>query len=154
MKRWLAGLLVLLVAGCAPAVNDPNHFRVYEAPRLAPIATPKVMTEVDPAQIEPKAGPCTPLMVAQAQWLDRNMARVRLGMTPEQVMKSVGEAAYTRELDVKDGGTLTVLFYHTPQTICREPDSSPELRPVVFKGHKLVGFGEDYYRQFVAPQLP
>jgi hypothetical protein len=153
MKRWLAGLLVVLVAACAP-VDDPNHFRVYEAPRLAPIATPKVMTEVDPAQIEPKAGPCTPLMVAQAQWLDRNLARVRLGMTPDQVAKVIGGAAYTREVTLKDGRAVTVLFYHTPQTICREPDSSQELRPMVFEGGKLVGMGEAYYGQFVAPQLP
>lgn len=144
LRVWLvAGLLL---AGCA---QQPGHGRlgVYRVPSLPPVATPHVQGDV-------LAPVCPPAAVAQAQWLGRNLARVRLGMSRAQVAKVVGEAAYVRTVDLKDGTPLAVLFYHTPQTICRVPDSSEALMPMVFGRDRLQGYGAKYYRNFVVPRLP
>lgn len=136
---------VMGLAGCAPA-PDSGQFNLYRAPSLPAVATPSVQG----------GGPdesCTPAAVAQAQRLPRVLARLRPGARVEDVTRRLGEPVRLERMELRDG-PLEVLFYHTPQTICRVPVDDAGLMPVAFRAHRMVGHGNDDLRRLVAPQQP
>jgi len=101
--------------------------------------------------------PCPQPLVAQAHWLASNMARVRLGTSKLQVVGIVGSPAHAETFMLTNGAVIEVLFYHTPETICRVPaqhaSAGVGLMPLVFQDDRLLGYGPHYYRDFVVPML-
>lgn len=100
---------------------------------------------------------CPQTAIAQAQWLGRNMARVRLGFNKLQVVGLLGDPAHAETFSLTNGAAVEVLFYHTPETICRinarEGAARGELMPMVFQDDRLLGYGPNYYKGFIVPMM-
>jgi hypothetical protein len=96
---------------------------------------------------------CPPTMVQQARWLQSNLARVSLGMDKLSVTAVIGNPARAESFLLSDGNSIEVLFYHTASTVCRRPDIDASLLPFVFQNGRLLGYGQNYYHDFVVPNL-
>jgi hypothetical protein len=96
---------------------------------------------------------CPPTLVQQARWLQANLSRVRLGLDKLSVTAIIGQPARAESFLLADGSMIEVMFYHTASTICRRPDVDASLLPMVFQNNRLLGYGQDYYHQFIMPQL-
>jgi hypothetical protein len=92
-------------------------------------------------------------LIAQAQWLARNMARIRLGYNKLQVVSVLGDPANSETFSLTNGAAVEVLFYHTPETICRKSARDGGLMPLVFQDDRLLGYGQNYYQNFIVPSL-
>lgn len=150
VRSLLAAGLVLLLSGCAtppwPFNSKQAVFRAPEPPQvLSAHSTTKGLR------------PCPPQLIAQAQWLARNMARVRLGSSKLKVVSAVGDPAHAEAFGLTNGAMVEVLFYHTPETICRvnaaQNALTGGLMPLVFQDDRLLGYGPHYYRTFIAPMV-
>lgn len=153
LTRFLALGLVLLsgsLMGCAtapwPFNAKPAVFRAPEPPQvLSANSTTKNLR------------PCPQGLIAQAQWLARNMARARLGTSKLQVVSLLGDPAHAETFSLTNGAMVEVLFYHTPETICRVNAAQNAvdggLMPLVFQDDRLLGYGPNYYRGFIAPMM-
>lgn len=135
--------VALLAAGCA-GVPPP----AFEG-NVRPYAHPQARAQALPA--------CPQPLVAQAHWLAQNMARVRLGTSKLQVVGIVGSPAHAETFMLNNGAMIEVLFYHTPATICRvaahQGMQAGGLMPLVFQDDRLLGYGPQYYHDFVVPKL-
>lgn len=96
---------------------------------------------------------CPPTMVQQARWLQSNLARVSLGFTKLEATSIIGNPARAESFMLTDGSSVEVLFYHTASTVCRRPDIDASLLPFVFQNGRLLGYGQNYYHDFIIPQL-
>ena len=146
--KFLALGLVVLLAGCA------------DGPMIWPFNTQQVvMREPAPPQVlsvnsnSKNLPPCPQPLIAQAQWLARNMARIRLGYNKLQVVSVLGDPANSETFSLSNGAAVEVLFYHTPETICRQSARGEGLMPLVFQDDRLLGYGQNYYQQFIVPSL-
>jgi hypothetical protein len=107
--------------------------------------------------------PCSSALVAQTQWLQVNLQRLALGSSRQVALATIGPPARTESFVPNPatapvhGGPVPqvvhVLFYHTANTVCRWPDTHPQLLPVVFQNDRLIGFGPEYFQFVVAPWL-
>lgn len=148
-RVFLAAGLALLLAGCAGAPWPLNRQQVVtRAPQ-----PPQVLS----ANSETKGlRPCPQPLIAQAQWLGRNLARVRLGFNKLQVVSTLGDPASAETFGLTNGAVVEVLMYHTPETVCRvnaRTAGVEGLLPLVFQDDRLLGYGPMYYRQFIKPIL-
>ena len=146
LKLWACGLVLacgLLVGGCSgfPPFN--------ERPVLARAPAPPGILSAEHADLPP----CPQPLIAQAQWLARNMARVRLGYNKLQVVSVLGDPATSETFSLTNGAAVEVLFYHTPETICRVGPHGEGLMPLVFQDDRLLGYGQNYYKQFIVPSM-
>jgi hypothetical protein len=150
-------MAALLLAGCAAAPD--GRVPVFAAPPLKPAATPgaaagRLAEPLQAAPANPRNLPLCPRELGiQAQWLARNLARVRLGMTKLEVVGTLGDPGRAETFALTTGAAVEVLFYHTPQTICRVPATDDSLLPLVFQDDRLMGYGPSYYKTFIAPLL-
>lgn len=139
--------LVVVLAGCAglPLRSQPVIARAPQPPSVVSSGTEKHLR------------PCPQVLIAQTQWLARNMARLRLGFSKLQVVGIVGDPAHAETFQLTNGAVIEVLFYHTPATICRVQASLGAqvegLMPMVFQDDRLIGYGPNYYRDFIVPML-
>lgn len=138
----LAAAVALLLSGCATA---PWPFNARQIVTRAPQPPQVVAHSALP--------PCPQAAITQAQWLARNMARVRLGFTKLQVVSLLGDPANAETFSLTNGAVVEVLFYHTPETICRVSARGEGLLPLVFQDDRLLGYGANYYKQFIAPMV-
>jgi hypothetical protein len=131
MKKLLA-LAALVLAACstAPVYAPPPHLQGV-----------KVVSQ------------CPPTMVQQARWLQANLARVSLGEDKLSTTAILGNPARAESFLLSDGNSIEVLFYHTASTVCRRPDVDASLLPFVFQNDRLLGYGQNYYHDFVVPNL-
>ncbi|HEX2858629.1 MAG TPA: hypothetical protein VHP58_00260 [Alphaproteobacteria bacterium] len=128
--KMRGALCALLLAGCSTG------------PQYAP--APKAVNVVSS---------CPPTMVQQARWLQSNLARVSLGSRKLDVTAIIGNPARAESFMLTDGSSVEVLFYHTASTVCRRPDIDASLLPFVFQNDRLLGYGQNYYHDFIIPQL-
>lgn len=161
MRRGAFCAAALLLVGCAgnPFVPQrPGAVVGTQAPMNRAQAQPVVMRRGPfPQVITPMPGglpPCPPQLANQAQWLARNLVRVRLGMTKLEVAGIAGNPARAETFGLTNGATVEVLFYHTPETICRVNSLDAGLLPMVFQNDRLLGYGQGYYKAFIAPLVP
>lgn len=139
-------LACLMFAGCAG--TPPWPFNDQPVVMRAP-APPGILS----ASHRPDLPPCPQPLIAQAQWLARNMARVRLGYNKLQVVSIIGDPANSETFSLSNGAAVEVLFYHTPETICRVSARGEGLMPLVFQDDRLLGYGQNYYKQFIVPMM-
>lgn len=139
----MAGLL----AACAGAPPWPFNSQpvVGRAPQPPQVLSANSTTKNLP--------PCPQQLIAQAHWLGRNLARTRLGFTKLQVVSTLGDPARAETFGLTNGAVVEVLFYHTPETICRVGAQGEGLLPMVFQDDRLLGYGGSYYKQFIVPTL-
>lgn len=146
----LAGVLGLafVLAGCSsiPPFN--------QRPVVASMGEPPAVLSANSTR--QSLMPCPPPLIAQTQWLGRNMARVRLGYNKLQVVSTLGDPANSETFGLTNGAVVEVLYYHTPDTVCRinaRSGNADGLMPLVFQDDRLLGYGQTYYRQFILPML-
>ena len=141
--------LAVLLAGCAgvpPFNRKPVVARGPQPPAV-----------VSASQLKDSLRPCPPQLITQTQWLARNMARLRLGFNKLRTVGIVGDPAHAETFQLSNGAVIEVLFYHTAETICRVQASLGAqvegLMPMVFQDDRLIGYGPNYYRDFIVPML-
>jgi hypothetical protein len=148
LARGLLFGLAFLVVGCA---GIPPFNRQQVVTRGA--QPPQVVSSNSTRALQP----CPPSLIQQTQWLARNMARLRLGFTKLQTVGIVGAPAHAETFQLANGAVIEVLFYHTPETICRVQASLGAqvegLMPMVFQDDRLIGYGPNYYRDFIVPMV-
>ena len=140
-----AACLGLVLVGCSSIPPFNRQPVVMRAP-----APPQILSS---HSTEKGLKPCPQPLIAQTQWLQRNMARVRLGFNKLQTVSIVGDPAHAETFSLKNGAVVEVLFYHTPETICRVSARDEGLMPFVFQDDRLLGYGPNYYRDFIVPQM-
>ncbi|TKW60507.1 MAG: hypothetical protein DI628_06280 [Blastochloris viridis] len=149
IARGLALGLAFLLVGCAGIPPFNQRQIVTRAPQ-----PPQVVSSNSTRALQP----CPPPLIQQTQWLARNMARLRLGFNKLQTVGIVGLPAHAETFQLANGAVIEVLFYHTPETICRVQASLGAqvegLMPMVFQDDRLIGYGPNYYRDFIVPMLP
>ena len=96
---------------------------------------------------------CPPQLMNQAHWLMTNISRVRLGSPKLEVTAVLGQPVRAESFMLTDGAMVEVLFYHTAGTVCRRPDLDAGLMPFVFQNNRLLGYGQNYYHDFIVPSL-
>lgn len=152
LRKLMALGLVVLLAGCAD-MPAPWPFNTKQVVMRAP-APPQVLSANSTTKNLP---PCPQPLIAQAQWLARNMARIRLGYNKLQVVSVLGDPANAETFSLSNGAVVEVLFYHTPETICRVNAAmagrGEGLMPLVFQDDRLLGYGQNYYQNFIIPSL-
>lgn len=148
-RAFLALGLAVLLAGCAgmaPFNRKPVVARGPQPPAVVSVGHGKENLR-----------PCPPQLITQTQWLPRNMARLRLGFNKLQTVGIVGDPAHAETFQLSNGAVIEVLFYHTTETICRVQASLgvqvEGLMPMVFQDDRLIGYGPNYYRDFIVPML-
>ncbi len=146
-NRLKACVLAGLLAACAQP--SPWPFNSQQVVGRAP-QPPQVVSANSNAKNLP---PCPQPLIAQAHWLGRNFARIRLGFTKLQVVTTLGDPARAETFGLNNGAVVEVLFYHTPETICRVGSQGEGLMPLVFQDDRLLGYGTGYYRQFIVPAM-
>lgn len=138
MKIRLAlAVLVLPLAGCGAQWQSPWP------PRPAVVSRPP----------EVISRSCPPQLMNQAHWLMTNISRVRLGSAKLDVTAILGQPARAESFMLTDGAMVEVMFYHTASTVCRRPDLDSGLMPFVFQNNRLLGYGQNYYHDFIVPSL-
>lgn len=144
----LAFVFVIALAGCSalpPFNRQPVVARGPQPPAVIGSGSEKGVR------------PCPQPLIVQTQWLARNMARLRLGFSKLQVVGVVGDPAHAETFQLSNGAVIEVLFYHTAQSICRVQASlgnmAEGLMPLVFQDDRLIGYGPNYYRDFIVPML-
>jgi Protein of unknown function (DUF3192) len=141
--------LVLLCMGLVGCAEMPWPLNSRPVVMRAPMP-PQVVSANSTTRNLP---PCPQQLIAQAQWLARNMARIRLGYNKLQVVSVLGDPANSETFSLSNGAAVEVLFYHTPETICRQSARSEGLMPLVFQDDRLLGYGQNYYQQFIVPSM-
>ncbi len=148
LARGLAFGLAFLVMGCAMVPPFNRQQVVARGPQ-----PPEVLSSNSTRGLQP----CPPPLIQQTQWLARNMARLRLGFNKLQTVSIVGAPAHAETFQLANGAVIEVLFYHTPETICRVQASLGAqvegLMPMVFQDDRLIGYGPNYYRDFIVPMV-
>ncbi len=148
LARGLAFGLAFLFVGCASIPPFNQQQVVTRAPQ-----PPQVVSSNSTRTLQP----CPPQLIQQTQWLSRNMARLRLGFNKLQTVGIVGAPAHAETFQLANGAVIEVLFYHTPETICRVQASLGAqvegLMPMVFQDDRMIGYGPNYYRDFIIPML-
>ena len=148
IARGLALGLAFLLVGCAGIPPFNQRQVVTRAPQ-----PPQVVSSNSTRALQP----CPQPLIQQTQWLARNMARLRLGFNKLQTVGIVGAPAHAETFQLANGAVIEVLFYHTPETICRVQASlgaqGEGLMPMVFQDDRLIGYGPNYYRDFIIPML-
>lgn len=138
MRCFLALLLtVLTVAGCAT---------------VAPKA-PQSAAQGNTTQPAPKVVMCPKTSIVKAQNVMGMLPRVALGMDKLQVMALLGSPDHAETFALTNGNAVEVFFYHTPNTVCRVDVLDDRLLPVVFQNGRVLGYGQNYYRDFLVPVL-
>ena len=82
-----------------------------------------------------------------------NLSRVRLGHSRRQTTAVLGPPSRVESFLLTDATMVDVFFYHTAATVCRRPDLDAALIPFVFQNDRLMGYGQNYYQDFIIPSL-
>lgn len=98
---------------------------------------------------------CPEADIQQAQWVQANIDRLKLGGTRRETANILGVPAHLESYLLSDNSAIDVLYYHTPSTACQsmEGKGSDGLIPLVFQNDKLLGYGQGYYHNMVVPHL-
>lgn len=96
---------------------------------------------------------CTPQNIQKARYVIVNMARVPLGGHKIQVVGTLGNPSKVESFMLQDGNMLEVMFYRTGEPGCLGMPTEDRFTPFVFQNGVLLGYGNDYYRAFVLPNI-
>lgn len=89
-------------------------------------------------------GCATPGMIMEKN--NENLLKLEMGMSKEQVLQVMGKPDLNEAYQSLYGKSVTIFFYYTQRKWSDGNTTKDECTPVVFEDGKLVGWGDEFYK--------
>jgi len=77
---------------------------------------------------------------------NENLLKLEMGMNKDQVLKIMGKPDLNEAYQSLYGKSVTIFFYYTQRQWNDGNTTKDECTPIVFEDGKLVGWGDEFYK--------